>query len=259
MTAILEAIGLNKKFGAVTAAADITVAIEEGEVVGVIGANGAGKTTFINMVTGYLKPDSGRILFQGKDVTGLGTRLITRRGMHRSFQIPQIFPELTVFENALAAIGMAGRARNAFWSPLETPETVAAADAVLERYGIGDYHDQEAGLLPQGVRKLLDIAMAMAGEPAMLLLDEPTSGISAEEKMSVMDTIMTALSEAGVTVLFVEHDMDVVAKCAGRVIAFYDGTIIADGAPEQVLKDDRVRTYVIGKELHKQVDGAGDA
>lgn len=253
MSAILEAAGLNKRFGAVVAAADINVTIQKGEVVGVIGANGAGKTTFINMVTGYLKPDSGRIAFNGRDVTGMGTRKITRQGLHRSFQIPQIFPEMSVFENALAAFGMTEQYAKRFWKPLQTEETTKAAEAVLERYGIADYRDQQAGLLPQGTRKLLDIAMAMAGKPSMLLLDEPTSGISAEEKIAVMDKIMAVLKQEQVTVLFVEHDMDIVSRCAERVLAFYDGTVIADGAPADVLNDEQVRTYVIGPDLHRKM------
>ena len=122
----------------------------------------------------------------------------------------------------------------------------------MERYHIADYHDQMAGALPQGVRKLLDIAMAMVGDTSVLLLDEPTSGISADEKMNEMDTVMAALKAADVTVLFVEHDMEVVERYAQRVVAFYDGAIIADGAPDAVLNDTDVRTYVIGPELHRR-------
>lgn len=249
---VLEARGLNKSFGAVVAAADINIAFREREVVGIIGANGAGKTTFINMVTGYLKPDAGTILYRDRPITGLTSREITRLGIHRSFQVPQIFAELTVFDNVLAALGIAAAIRPGFWRPLRTPELSARADAILERYHIADYHDQMAGVLPQGVRKLLDIAMAMVGDTSVLLLDEPTSGISADEKMNEMDTVMAALKAADVTVLFVEHDMEVVERYAQRVVAFYDGAIIADGAPDAVLNDADVRTHVIGPELHRR-------
>ena len=252
MVAVLEARGLNKRFGAVIAAADINIAFKKHEVVGIIGANGAGKTTFINMVTGYLKPDSGVIAYRDRPITGLTSREITRLGIHRSFQVPQIFAELTVFDNVLAALGIAAAIRPGFWRPLRTPELTASADAILERYRIADYHDQTAGALPQGVRKLLDIAMAMVGDTSVLLLDEPTSGISADEKMDEMDTIMAALKVADVTVLFVEHDMEVVGRYAQRVVAFYDGAIIADGAPDAVLNDADVRTHVIGPELHRR-------
>ena len=252
MTAVLSAQSLEKRFGAVVAASDVSVTIDSGERVGVIGANGAGKTTFVNMVTGYLKPDSGTIRHNNHDITGLDPRRIMRLGVHRSFQIPQIFPELTVFDNMLVALGIAGQARPSLWRPLLEPDIASAAGQYLTRFGIGDYRDQVAGKLPQGVRKLLDIAMAMVGDTSLLLLDEPTSGISADEKTGVMDTIMAVLEAAGMTVLFVEHDMEVVERYAPRVIAFYDGRVIADGPTGEVLADADVRTHVIGPELHRR-------
>jgi branched-chain amino acid transport system ATP-binding protein len=230
MAAVLSAQKLEKRFGAVVAASDVSVTINSGERVGVIGANGAGKTTFVNMVTGYLKPDSGSIHHNDHDITGLDPRRIMRLGVHRSFQIPQIFPEHTVFR----------------------PDIAATTDQYLTQFGINEYHDQVAGKLPQGVRKLLDIAMAMVGDTSLLLLDEPTSGISADEKGAVMDTIMAALEAANMTVMFVEHDMEVVERYAPRVIAFYDGRVIADGRTEDVLADADVRTHVIGPELHRR-------
>ncbi len=252
MSAVLETRALSKRFGAVVAAADIAIAIEAREVVGIIGANGAGKNTFIHMVTGYLKPDSGTILYQGREITALGPRAVTRLGIHRSFQIPQIFPELSVFDNLLVALGIAAETGLTFWRPLRTPSATMSADEILERYGITEYRDQAVGVLPQGVRKLLDIAQAMVGAPRVLLLDEPTSGISADEKMTMMDTIMAVLAAAEVTVLFVEHDMEVVARYAKRVAAFADGVIIADGDPDTVLGDADVRATVIGPELHRR-------
>ncbi len=252
MAAVLSAQALDKRFGAVVAASDVSVTINSGERVGVIGANGAGKTTFVNMVTGYLKPDSGTIRHNDQDITGLDPRRIMRLGVHRSFQIPQIFPELTVFDNMLVALGIAGQIRPSLWRPLLGAEIAARADEFLRRFRINEYQDQVAGKLPQGVRKLLDIAMAMVGETSLLLLDEPTSGISADEKADVMDTVMAALEAAGMTVLFVEHDMEVVERYAPRVIAFYDGRVIADGRTEDVLADADVRTHVIGPELHRR-------
>jgi branched-chain amino acid transport system ATP-binding protein len=129
---------------------------------------------------------------------------------------------------------------------------VASADEALTRFSIDEYRDQIVGKLPQGVRKLLDIAMAMAGETSLLLLDEPTSGVSADEKGAMMDTIMAALEGEGMTLLFVEHDMEVVERYAQRVLAFYDGRVIADGPPETVLADADVRTHVVGPELHRR-------
>ncbi len=256
MPAILEARNLNKSFGAVTAAADINARVEQNSVVGLIGANGAGKTTFINMVTGYLAPSSGQILYQGRDITGMQPRRITQLGICRSFQIPQLFNTLSVHENLTIGAGIAARTRHR--------ATVAAderreAEQLVDRFNLAGYRTQAAGLLPEGVRKLLDIAMAVAGAPNVLLLDEPTSGVSAEEKFRLMDMVMGALHAEGVTVLFVEHDMDVVSRYTHRVLAFYEGRIIADGDPDTVLKDAEVRRYVIGEQIHTVRKEAADA
>ena len=248
MAPVLETSHLNKNFGAVIAAADISISIDKTEVVGMIGANGAGKTTFVNMVTGYLKPSAGRIHCLGHDVTLLSPPEVTRLGVCRSFQIPQLFAELTVLDNLLVALGVAPSAQRSFWRPVKRRETVEAATRVLEQYGIAEYREQKAGMLPQGIRKLLDIAMATVEEPRLVLLDEPTSGISVDEKFGVMDSLMAALREHGVTVLFVEHDMEIVERYAERVVAFYDGRIIADATPAQVFADADVRQYVVGSE-----------
>lgn len=243
MTAVLEARGLNKTFGAVTAAADINVAFDADSVVGLIGSNGAGKTTFINMVTGYLTPSSGSIHYEGRDITGLSPREVTRLGICRSFQIPQLFNSLDVSENLRVGVGIA--ARSARGRAIVGDEGAQVA-GLIERFNLGDYRQQSAGLLPEGVRKLLDIAMAVAGRPRVLLLDEPTSGVSADEKFRLMDMVMSALRAEGVTVLFVEHDMDIVARYTQRVLAFYEGRIIADDEPARALDDEAVRKYVIG-------------
>ena len=250
MALILRAENLNKRFGAVTAADDINVSIEQGEVIGVIGANGAGKTTFVNMVTGYLAPTSGRLYFYDRDITGFDPKHATELGICRSFQIPQLFATATTFENLLIAMGVAETGAMPFWRPLAEPDRVARCEEVLRRYQIHEYRDQLTQTLPQGVRKLLDIAMASVHEPKMLMLDEPTSGVTAAEKFSIMDIVVTALREQNVTILFVEHDMEIVARYATRVLAFYDGRIIADEAPEEALRDPQVREYVIGETLH---------
>ena len=249
MAFVLEARGLNKNFGAVTAAADINVAVERDSVVGLIGSNGAGKTTFINMVTGYLKPSSGSIVFGSRDITPLAPRQITRLGICRSFQIPQLFNTLSVYENLLVGVGIVASGGRK-WADASrhagTPgETV---DSILERFDLMGYRDKPAGVLPEGVRKLLDIAMAMAVKPKILLLDEPTSGVSADEKFGLMDMVMDAVRAQKVTVLFVEHDMDIINRYTHRVLAFYEGRIIADGEPAIVLNDAEVRKYVTGEE-----------
>ena len=238
MSPILVATGVNRSFGAVVAAADVNVAVETESVVGLIGANGAGKTTFINMVTGYLKPSSGSIRCDGHELTALAPRRVTQLGVSRSFQIPQLFNTLSTRENLLAAVGIVAAAAHAWaHSDLAPQRSGAATDEMLERFGLAPYRDRPAGLLPEGVRKLLDVAMALVVKPRLLLLDEPTSGVSADEKFAIMDLVMGAVR--GVTVLFVEHDMDIVARYARRVLAFADGRIIADGEPAAVLRRPR--------------------
>jgi len=253
VTAILVAEGVSKSFGAVTAAADLHVAIDRDSRVGLIGANGAGKTTFINLVTGYLKPTAGSIRFAGHELTALSPRRVTQLGVSRSFQIPQLFSSLSARENLLVAVGIVAAAADRWAHSAITPARAGAAtDEMLERFGLSPYRDRPAGLLPEGVRKLLDVAMALVVQPRILLLDEPTSGVAADEKFAIMDLVMGAVGGAGVTVLFIEHDMDIVARYAGRVLAFADGRIIADGEPARVLQDADVRRFVIGEAAHAQ-------
>jgi branched-chain amino acid transport system ATP-binding protein len=249
---ILSVRNLGKHFGSVTAARDITVSVPAHQTVGVIGSNGAGKTTFINMITGHLRPTAGTIHFEERDITGLPSRQITAIGISRSFQVAQIFPSLTVFENmcTAAAIGRAPKTlMGHVLTPLRSQESVAQAETLLELFEIARYRHALAATLPQGVRKLLDIGMAVAGSPRLLLLDEPTSGISIEEKFDLMRVVMSALRDRRITVLFVEHDMEIVERFAGRVLAFYDGTVIADGTPAATLGDPRVQALISGPRL----------
>ena len=251
MTFLLEAKGLEKRFGAVVAASDINIGISAGERVSLIGSNGAGKTTFVNMITGYLKPDAGSIHFDGHDITALDSRAVTRRGVARSFQIPQLYGDLTVLDNMLVANACHDQ-RLSFFQPARRPAAIARAEALLERFRLIEHRERRVAELPGGVRKLLDIAMALTGQPKLLLLDEPTSGVSAEEKFPMMDTIMDALGqEKDTTVLFVEHDMDIVERHASRVVAFYAGRIIADDVPAVALAADDVRRYVTGELLQE--------
>jgi len=252
--AILDAQGLCKTFGAVTAAAEVSAAIEKDSVVGLIGTNGAGKTTFINMITGYLKPDRGMIRYEGRDITQLPPRDITRLGICRSFQIPQLYGSLTVLDNMMIGLGII--LRNAglagYWSRGDAPvpgfgrPAREVAEHLLERFGLAADRDRNAQVLPGGARKLLDIALTMVAKPRVLLLDEPTSGVSAEEKFGIMQMVLDAARAEGATVLFVEHDMEVVSRFAQRVLAFYEGRIIADAAPQAALDDPQVRRYVVG-------------
>ncbi len=246
MTPVLAVEGLNKRFGAVVAADNLTISIPAGQKVSLIGANGAGKTTFVNLVTGYLKPDSGKIELEGRAIGKQSPRDVARLGISRSFQIPQLFIELTAAENVIVAISGTKAVPLSFTSPAEAQDRREQALVLLDRLGLRAYADRPVSELAGGVRKLVDIAMAMARRPHLLLLDEPTSGVSAEEKFSTMDRVIQAVTKEAGTIVFVEHDMDIVTRYADRVLAFYSGRILADGEPDVVLKDADVRRYVTG-------------
>lgn len=243
---LISAKGLCKQFGAVHAARDMTVDIHAQTITGLIGTNGAGKTTFVNMLTGYMKPDSGNIFFAGLEITGLPPREVTRMGIARSFQIPQLFTSLNALENVEIALGVA-------------KQPLSEASAILERFGLSAFAQSQAGTLPEGIRKLLDIALAMVAQPKVLLLDEPTSGVASDEKFEVMDRVMKVVRDAGVTVLFVEHDMEIVRRYSDRVLAFYDGTILANGTPDEVLAHEQVREYIIGEPVGRNKQEADNA
>ena len=246
MTATLSVRGLDKRFGAVVAADALNLDIAPGQKVSLIGANGAGKTTFVNMVTGYTKPDSGSIALDGTNITNRSPRNVARLGISRSFQIPQLFVELTAGENlAVALCGARGQALS-FHSPAQAHGRRDQVLELLERFGLGDMADRTISELAGGVRKLVDIAMALVRRPKLLLLDEPTSGISAEEKFATMDRVNRAVAPDAATIVFVEHDMEIVSRYSDRVVAFYQGRILADGEPHHVLKDPEVRRYVTG-------------
>ncbi len=242
---LLSAQGLHRAFGAVVAADNVCIDVVAGEMMGLIGSNGAGKTTFVNMVTGYIKPTQGSILFAGEDITKLPPRDIIRRGVARSFQIPQLWGQLTTLEHMLVANACANNAL----SLMRSTATKANTDFVmslLEKFQLADVAPRRAVELPGGVRKLVDIAMALTAQPKLLVLDEPTSGVAAEEKFPMMETVMKAIGESSVAVLFVEHDMEIVATFANRVAAFYSGKVIADGSPDEVLANSDVQRHVTG-------------
>jgi branched-chain amino acid transport system ATP-binding protein len=244
---ILQAVDLTKHFGMVTAADGINLEISKGEFVGIVGANGSGKTTFINMATGYLKPEKGRILFMGKDTVGMPPRAIIKSGLARSFQIPQLYTNMTVMESLLLSLAAESGNGGSFWHSLFGESRVAEGIDMLERFGLRMYADRFVSELPEGGRKLLDIMMSFALKPKLLLMDEPTSGVSIEDKFEVMDTLVKVLQESDITTIFVEHDMEVIQRYAKRVMVFNDGRIIADGEPDSVLEDPEVRRTVLGK------------
>ncbi|MBI0432260.1 ABC transporter ATP-binding protein [Roseomonas sp. KE0001] len=245
MSVLLSAQGLKLAFGGVKAADGIDLDVMEGEFLAIIGPNGAGKTTFINMTTGYLKPQAGRITYRGQSLLGLSPRRIVDLGVARSFQLPQLFTEHTVLENVALAIA----AREGVWSPfapLLRPAFRREAEEVLARFGLEALAERRGDALNEGARKLADIAMAVALRPRLLLMDEPTSGVAAADKMGVVETLVRVLREAKVTAVFVEHDMEVVARFADRVAVWGQGRIMALGPPQQVLNDPQVLRDVIG-------------
>jgi branched-chain amino acid transport system ATP-binding protein len=244
---VLETVAVSRSFGAVKAADNLSLRFAEGQVVGIVGPNGSGKTTFVNIVTGYVKPTHGRILFRDRDITRLRPRDVTNLGIARSFQIPQLYTHLSVLENTLIALSVQEKQHWEFWRPLRLDGRIEAALRVLDQFGFKDGADQRVSTLPEGGRKVLDVALSFALQPSVLLLDEPTSGVSVDDKFGVMDTLMRVVKESGVTAVFVEHDMDVVARYADRVLVFAEGTILADDRPETVFANPAVRAHVLGE------------
>ena len=261
MTAVpaLKVTDLCKSFSGIMAANNLNAEAADGEIIGIIGANGAGKTVFVNMITGYLKPTSGKIEFQGKDITGIEPRNATHVGVCRSFQVSQVFMSMTVEENLLTALSICKQAGRAMLQSPRAPDLLIECEKLMELYNITGHRDQVASTLSQGVRKLLDIAMAVVSNPKILLLDEPTSGVSVEEKFGIMDIVIQALREQGATVLFVEHDMEIVERYVDRVLAFYQGEIICDAPPAEALINPQVIEYVIGGEHAPNMNASEDA
>lgn len=242
---ILKATDLRVSFAGIKAADGVNIQVNRGEFVAVIGPNGSGKTTLLNICTGYITPGSGSVHLEGEEITGLAPRKIARLGIARAFQIPQLFSDQRVINNIM--LGLA--ARHGLWTalqPLETPARRKEAQDLLELVGLGEDANRISSTLPEGHRKLLDIAIALALEPRLLLLDEPTSGVSALDRFPLMEAIMGAIRQRRISALFVEHDMDVVARYADRVFVWNAGQIMAEGTPAEVFSNDEVLKRVVG-------------
>ncbi|HEX8168729.1 MAG TPA: ATP-binding cassette domain-containing protein [Beijerinckiaceae bacterium] len=242
---ILGARGLVIRFGGVVAADGVDLDVLDGEHLAIIGPNGAGKTTFLNIATGYLRPQAGRVAFLGQDITAHAPRAIARLGIARAFQIPQLFLDHTVIESLL----IAAASRNGRLATLRRLHDLPERDEMmrlLDLVGARATAEQKAVVLPEGQRKLVDIVMALALKPKLVLMDEPTSGVASSEKFAVMDVLVQALNAERVTSVFVEHDMEVVERYADRVAVWSSGRIQTLGAPRDVLADPAVIAQVIG-------------
>ena len=245
MNPLVRTQGLQLAFGAVVVADNINFELHAGERLAVIGQNGAGKTTFINICTGFLKPTAGKVFFDGRDVTGMAPRRIVHLGLGRSFQLPQLFLEHTVRQCLeLAAAGRQGGL--SFFRALSASVDSREVDHTLDLVGLRERADEPCASLPEGHRKLLDVAMALMLRPKLLIMDEPTSGVASEDKHGLMATLMRALDERQVTSWFVEHDVDIVERYATRVAAWIDGRVAADGTPAEVLANPLVQRDILG-------------
>ena len=249
MTPLLEARDVVKRYGDVQALQGVTLSVREGEFVSIIGPNGAGKTTLVNVLTGLLRPTSGRVTFRGQDVAGVGPVRLAELGMARSFQLVSVFPALTVAETlavpALARLGRAGR----FFASLSRDAAVAERVAEMAGlFGLADKLERPARTLAQGDKKLLDVASAFALRPEVILMDEPTSGVSTRDKTLIMETLVQAAKRLGVkAIVQVEHDMDIVFGYSDRIVALHQGRVLADAVPEVIRADDEVVATVLGK------------
>jgi branched-chain amino acid transport system ATP-binding protein len=245
MRYLLEIENLMKAFGGFQATDGVSLAVEQGSLCSLIGPNGAGKTTLFNQVTGYLVPDSGRITFKGKDITGLHPYQISRKGITRAFQIINIFPRLTVMESAQLAI-LAKRGHTLRFFAGARRMVREEAMAVLETVGLADKAGYLAKELSHGEQRTLEMALALAGEPELLLLDEPMAGMSPFERVKATELIQKIHEERGLTVLFCEHDMDVVFGISERVTVLHQGRVIAEGKPNDIKKNDEVNMVYLG-------------
>jgi len=247
---ILETKDLKKVFGGLQAVNGVSIAIEKGELSSIIGPNGAGKTTLFNLITGYLSPDTGKIFFKGENIFGLPHYKIVRKGIGRSFQRTSIYPSLTVFENIRAAVLYHQKKNFKFFTPSNTLEEVNEATfQVLESLNLRDKADLVSGTLAHGDQKLLDIGIALALEPDLLLLDEPTAGMSPEERWKTVAMIQQLWQSRTMTVVFIEHDMDMVFSISQKIRVLHYGEIIAEGRPEEISTNRAVIEAYLGEEV----------
>jgi ABC-type branched-subunit amino acid transport system ATPase component len=245
----LEARGLIRRFGALTATDDVSFAIPPGARQALIGPNGAGKTTLINLLTGVIKPTAGQVWLAGRDVTHLAPSARVRIGLSRTFQINQLFPDMTPAESLALAISERNGCGADFWRALVSrPAIVAEIVELLARFGLDADMDLPTRKLAYGKQRLLEIALALATRPRVLLLDEPAAGVPEEERRDILAALAALPSD--VAILLIDHDMDLVFNFAERISVLVAGRLLAEGAPEAIAADERVRAVYLGEDAH---------
>ena len=248
---ILETRQLTKYFGDTHAVDHVDFQVTVGEVLALIGSNGAGKTTLVNLISGLIPADSGTIVFEGTDITAASIHRKIELGIARSFQLVNLFDQLTTLDNvALAIFSRDGKTRRLL--ALSDADTAVRDEAtgILQQFGLDARARMAAGGLSQGERKLLDVAVAYALRPKLLFLDEPTSGVSTREKAPIMDIITSVVRSGGITAVIIEHDMDVVFTYCPRIVAMHQGAILADGTPDQIRTNEQVTANLLGAQAH---------
>jgi len=243
---LLKVEGLSKSFGVLKAVNDVNLEVEEREQVAIIGPNGAGKSTFFNLLTGYFPADSGKVLFNGEDLTKLSSDQIIRRGVGRSFQIVNIYPETSVFESIQMTLFAARRRSYDLFSPAKKIYREDTA-RILEAVGLTKFAAVPGGSLSHGDKKRVEIGMVLALKPRLVLLDEPTAGMAPEERMATMALVKELAEKEQLTMIFTEHDMSIVFAWAKRIAVMYQGSIIADGQPGEIKENPEVRKVYLGE------------
>jgi branched-chain amino acid transport system ATP-binding protein len=250
MTALLETQGLKKAFGKLAAVDGVDLRLPAGRLTAVIGPNGAGKTTLINLVTGSLKPDSGAVYFKDEKITGLGPHRLVKRGISRSFQLMTIFPTLTVIQNVLLPVLSQRNGTGKPFARLSAQrEALAQSERILEEIGLLQERDRPAGLLSHGDQRLLELGIAIASNPVLCFLDEPSSGLTPAERGAVLALITTLSGSGKTTFVIVEHDMDVVFSLAEWIVVMNRGRILAEGSPGEIRENREVREVYLGEEV----------
>jgi len=250
VTILLQTIDLRKSFGDTRACDGVNFVVNKGEFLSLVGSNGAGKTSLVNLISAHLKPDSGKILFEGNDITDATVSERIRVGVARSFQIVNLFDAMSVFDNVALSI-FSRQGKTTYMATLANHDSDVHDETfeVLGQFGLRDKNEVLAGGLAQGERKLLDVAIAYALRPKLLFLDEPTSGVSTHEKAQIMDTVSSIVRAGTVTAVIIEHDMDVVFRYSDRIVMMHEGSFLADGTPDEIKANKDVANILLGAPL----------